>query len=66
MPIDQSKLLPIAQMHYRSFCDDLEILTNIDCGSYDAAGVNLVAQWVTERLKRQGLDSQRIVSESIV
>lgn len=65
MPIDHSRLLPIAEKHYRSFCDDLETLTNIDCGSYDAVGVNLVAQWVTERLKRQGINSERIVSESI-
>lgn len=66
MPINHSELLPIAEKQYGAFCEDLETLTNIDCGSYDATGVNRVAQWATDRLDQQGFHTERIASAAIV
>ncbi|WP_448321674.1 M20/M25/M40 family metallo-hydrolase [Streptomyces sp. CO7] len=42
------------------FLHDLEELVSIDSGSYDADGVNRVADWVGRRLERIGFDVRRV------
>ena len=42
-----------------AFVSDLEHLVNIDCGSYTPAGVNQVADFVADRLRRLGASVTR-------
>jgi glutamate carboxypeptidase len=45
--------------HLPAFFEDLERLVNIDCGSYTPAGVNQVADFVADRLRRMGANVTR-------
>ncbi|MFD5593913.1 M20 family metallopeptidase [Streptomyces griseorubiginosus] len=53
-------LLDLARSRRLPFLDDLRELVSIDSGSYDAAGVNRVADWVQRRLRRTGFHVERV------
>ncbi|MFD3571451.1 M20 family metallopeptidase [Streptomyces sp. NPDC058667] len=54
------ELLGPARAHRAQYLHDLEELVSIDSGSYNAAGVNKVADWVERRLHRLGFDVERV------
>ncbi|MGW9451508.1 M20 family metallopeptidase [Streptomyces sp. NPDC055632] len=53
-------LLDLARARRRNYLRDLEELVSIDSGSYDAEGVNRVADWVERRLERLGFAVERV------
>ncbi|WP_055598254.1 M20 family metallopeptidase [Streptomyces aureus] len=55
-----TELLGLARAHRAQYLRDLETLVSIDSGSYSAAGVNKVADWVQRRLDRLGFDAERV------
>jgi glutamate carboxypeptidase len=42
-----------------AFLADLEMLCNVDCGSYSPAGVNAIADWVAAELEAEGARVER-------
>ncbi|MEU9294244.1 M20 family metallopeptidase [Streptomyces sp. NPDC048266] len=55
-----TELLGLARAHRARYLRDLEELVSIDSGSYNAAGVDRVADWVEHRLHRLGFDVERV------
>ncbi|MEU7112729.1 M20 family metallopeptidase [Streptomyces sp. NPDC046182] len=53
-------LLDLARARRGSYLRDLEELVSVDSGSYDAAGVNRVADWIQRRLERLGFAVERV------
>ncbi|WP_432126422.1 M20 family metallopeptidase [Streptomyces sp. bgisy082] len=54
------QLLALARARQNRYLDDLRELVAIDSGSYDAEGVNRVADWVQHRLTRTGFTVERV------
>ncbi|MFE1441167.1 M20 family metallopeptidase [Streptomyces sp. NPDC058739] len=55
-----ARLLDLARSRRSQYLDDLRELVSIDSGSYDAEGVNRVADWVQRRLHRTGFTVERV------
>ncbi|MET8297831.1 M20/M25/M40 family metallo-hydrolase [Streptomyces sp. NPDC005180] len=55
-----ARLLPAARKQLPAYLDDLAHLVAIDSGSHSPDGVNQVADWVQNRLRRLGFATQRI------
>lgn len=55
-----AELLHLARAREASYLSDLAELVAMDSGSYDAAGVNRVADWVQRRLVRLGFTVERV------
>ncbi|MFB7424233.1 MULTISPECIES: M20 family metallopeptidase [Streptomyces] len=53
-------LLDLARARRADYLRDLEELVSIDSGSYDADGVDRVADWIERRLARLGFDVERV------
>ncbi|MFE9931901.1 M20 family metallopeptidase [Streptomyces sp. NPDC005533] len=53
-------LLPYAEACLEGYLADLAHLVAIDSGSYSPAGVNRMADWTGERLRRLGFEVERI------
>ncbi|MFF9499575.1 M20 family metallopeptidase [Streptomyces sp. NPDC014656] len=54
------RLLGLARARQSAYLRDLEQLVSIDSGSYNAAGVNKVADWIEHRLETIGFDVERV------
>ncbi|MFC8584397.1 M20 family metallopeptidase [Streptomyces sp. NPDC057217] len=55
-----AELLGTARAHRVRYLRDLEALVSIDSGSYNAEGVDEVADWVQRRLEDLGFDVERV------
>lgn len=55
-------LLRLAEAAQDTYERDLAALVGIDSGSFDAAGVNRVADWVADRLTRSGFTVERQIT----
>ncbi|MFE0674172.1 M20 family metallopeptidase [Streptomyces sp. NPDC058867] len=53
-------LLDLARSHTSQYLTDLRELVSIDSGSYDADGVDQVADWIQRRLHRIGFTVERV------
>ena len=60
---EMSALHRIVDARRPRFLSELETLVNIDCGSYTAAGVNRVADFVTDALRELGAQIERVPHE---
>jgi glutamate carboxypeptidase len=60
---EMSALHRIVYARRPRFLAELETLVNIDCGSYTAAGVNRVADFVTDALRELGAQIERVPHE---
>jgi glutamate carboxypeptidase len=60
---DSTALRRIVEARLSPFLAELELLVNIDCGSYTPEGVNLVADHVEAALAALGADVQRVPHE---
>jgi glutamate carboxypeptidase len=55
-----STLRRIVDARLPRFLDELETMVNIDCGSYTPDGVNRIADLVTDALRADGAETERI------
>ncbi|MER6678618.1 M20 family metallopeptidase [Streptomyces sp. NPDC000983] len=55
-----AQLLDLASSRRSQYLEDLRELVSIDSGSYDADGVNRVADWVQQRLHHIGFTVERV------
>jgi len=53
-------LLDLARSRHSRYLEDLRELVSIDSGSYDADGVNRVADWMQRRLRLLGFTVERV------
>ena len=57
---DTTSLRRIVEPRFSHFVDELEMLVNIDCGSYTPDGVNRVADFMADALRALGAEVRRI------
>ena len=57
---DTTSLRRIVEPRFSHFIDELEMLVNIDCGSYTPDGVNRVADFMADALRALGAEVRRI------
>jgi glutamate carboxypeptidase len=57
---DTTSLRRIVEPRFSRITDELEMLVNIDCGSYTPDGVNRVADFMADALRALGADVRRI------
>ena len=59
-PVDITDIHLEAQSRYDTFIEDLRTLVNIDCGTYVPQGVNLIADFMQDRLRAEGWAVERV------
>lgn len=64
MHMTTTEMLRRAEAASGAYKNDLAYLVSIDSGSYDASGVNQVADWVQQRLGQLGFDAERLTESS--
>ncbi|NOZ04832.1 MAG: M20 family metallopeptidase [Chloroflexi bacterium] len=63
MKKDLSAITSFLSQQRDRFLEDLATLVNIDCGTYDKAGVDKVGRWVATRLEEMGAEVTRYPQE---
>jgi glutamate carboxypeptidase len=59
-PVDVTDIQREAQSRYGAFIEDLRTLVDIDCGTYVPHGVNLIADFMQDRLRAAGWTVERV------